>query len=211
MTPLAHLVHYALLGAGAAVVGWLLLAPALVGPQERDRVRRVAALRSAAESNRLTELASEPRQVGSDLLTVAALASLGAAATHALATPSHSRESALLGLFFVTAALGQALWCGLVLSRPGPGLLIAGIGSNAAVLLLWVWTRTVGVPFGLGAREPIGSWDTTACVLEIVLVVTATAAVGRGLPTPTCGRPAITFALLTAATLFVLAATGLPA
>jgi hypothetical protein len=38
------------------------------------------------------------------------------------------------------------------------------------VVVLWAYTRTAGVPFGLGEREAVGPWDLAATAWELVTV-----------------------------------------
>ena len=40
----------------------------------------------------------------------------------------------------------------------------------SSIVALWVYTRMVGVPFGLGEREPVGPWDLAAGAWELVTV-----------------------------------------
>ena len=50
-------------------------------------------------------------------------------------------------------------------------MLWLGIAGNLAVLTLWLISRTVGVP-GVGTGpEPLGPWDLTCALWEVVVVV----------------------------------------
>ena len=92
---------------------------------------------------------------------------------HAAVAPPHLRESALVGAFFVRlrgrpAGRGRAVaW-----QRPYAGRAVgrASLG-NLAVLALWLVSRTVGIP-GVGdGPEPLGPWDLTCALWEVVIVV----------------------------------------
>lgn len=79
------------------------------------------------------------------------------------------------GLFFLVTTIAQALYAVILLRWPGQRLLLAGILDNSAIILLYLLTRTVGIPFfGPEAREieEVGLLDVGATVAEAVLVVT---------------------------------------
>lgn len=106
------------------------------------------------------------------LLTGLALAVLGAATVHLAATPVHLHEGPVLGGFFLTLSILQFCYAAAVVIRPGETLLRAGLVANAAVVALWVYTRTVGIPFGVGGGEveAIGLPDLLATVFELATV-----------------------------------------
>lgn len=117
---------------------------------------------------------------GSDVTTWwLALTWAAAAAIHLAVTPEHFAKSPLLGAFFLLLGLAQ---CGyavaLVLGASRP-LLAVGLVANLSVVLLWASTRLVGVPFGLGPREPAGAADLLATALEIGAVVLTWVALRR--------------------------------
>lgn len=177
---MAHAIHYTLLFGGLAFVVALLLASrpgaARSVPVTRHEAR-MAALRQAADLGRLGRPLDAPDLPAEDLATVpaafpvAVVSSVAAAGVHAVATPAHVQEGVLIGLFFVLAALAQLVWALLAVSiGPRRDLLWSGVVGNAGIVVLWVYTRTVGVPFGLGEREPVGPWDLAASGWEIVAV-----------------------------------------
>ncbi|MHB8634706.1 MAG: hypothetical protein ACYDBQ_12230 [Thermoplasmatota archaeon] len=117
------------------------------------------------------------------LLRVAGVLSLAAAAIHAGVSQEHFAEWWGYGLFFIVASLGQGV-LGLVLlavpRRPswgGPSwmawtnrLYVAGIAGNVAILLLYLVTRTSGIPFlgpGAGRVEAIAPIDVLAAAIEV--------------------------------------------
>jgi hypothetical protein len=111
------------------------------------------------------------------LLLLAAAASLGAAAIHLLVTPEHFEESPLYGGFFLLTALAQVA-CGLVLVRRPLRLLVGAVlVSNSGLVLLWLLTRTAGIPLGpeQGVVEPVGVLDLMAISCELALVAACTA------------------------------------
>lgn len=110
------------------------------------------------------------------LLTRAvALCSAGAAAIHFGVTQQHFGQWWPTGVFFLACAGWQAAWAVLVWNRPSNGLLLAGAVSNAAVALLWLLTRTVGLPFGpdAGDAEAVGVTDLACTALEASVIVLA--------------------------------------
>ena len=130
--------------------------------------------------------------------------SLGAGALHAIVAPAHLDEWWGYGLFFLGAAAAQILF-GLALLTDaintkdfGVGaalarrwLLVGGILGNVAILVLYIVTRTVGIPwFGpeAGEVESVGIIDVLAGILEIAVVALVVLVLWRGrkepIPTP---------------------------
>jgi hypothetical protein len=112
------------------------------------------------------------------LLAIAALA-WAAGLIHAVAGVDHFREYWLFGLFFALLAPAQVVWGGGVYRSPRRRLLIAGGALNVAVALLWVVSRTVGLPLGpetwrpepVGAIDLLASCDEAALAALVALVV----------------------------------------
>lgn len=104
-----------------------------------------------------------------------ALLSIGSAVIHFVVIPGHWDEYWGQGLFFIVAAIGQLLWAVWVVVAPSRLIYLAGAAGNAAIVALWVVTRTAGVPAGPGAgeREAVEFADTLATVFEVLLVVGA--------------------------------------
>jgi hypothetical protein len=118
------------------------------------------------------------------LLRAAAALSLAAALIHASVIASHFREYWLFGLLFAITAVGQFVWAGLVWTRPpSRSLLLAGAIANLGVAVVWLSSRTVGLPIGPdpGEREAIGIHDVFATADELALAaLIALALAGRG-------------------------------
>ena len=104
---------------------------------------------------------------------VAALLSVGAAVIHFAVIAEHFDEWWLTGLFFLALAIFQLAWALLVLRVPSRPLYLAGAVANALVVVLWIVSRTTGVPVGPGAgeAEPVALPDTLATAFEVVLAV----------------------------------------
>jgi len=114
-----------------------------------------------------------PVLLGRGMAAAVALTAAVPGVAHAAATPEHLAESRLLGAFFLFTSVGQLCGALLLGLRPSRGLLAAAVGGNLAVLLLWVTTRTVGLPVGptAGQVEGVGILDGLASTAEVVTVV----------------------------------------
>ena len=106
------------------------------------------------------------------LLVAAAMSSLGAAVIHAAVAPSHLEALPPLGLLFIAAALGQAVWPALALTRPSARLIGLGLAGNLAILGGWAMSRTIGLPSGHRSwtPEPVTALDASATALELTVV-----------------------------------------
>lgn len=104
----------------------------------------------------------------SRLILVLAATWVAAAGVHLSVTPEHFREATLLGVFFLLLAGVQVTYAVALLRRPEQKLLLAGMVTNAAVIALWLWSRTISVPFGIGGREAVGATDLACTVIEAV-------------------------------------------
>lgn len=186
-TSVAHGIHYAVLGVG--LVGLLaLLGPQLIGgrraPTIDEHSMRVRALTEQISSGGLgvrvmpalpatlarSEVADHVR---TRYLPIAIVSSAAAAGVHAAVGPAHFRELWVFGLFFAGSALAQIGWSVAMAIRPSHTLLVAGVAGNSAVLLLWLVTRTIGLPGLLPEPEAIGVWDAFCGIWELVVVLTA--------------------------------------
>jgi hypothetical protein len=105
-----------------------------------------------------------------------AAASLGAAAMRFAVAVAHFNEYRPYGVFFLAVAWFQAIWATLVVTTAERRLLLVGIVLNAAVVAIWVWSRTAGLPIGPqpGTPEEVGAADSISTGLEAAIVVWAT-------------------------------------
>ena len=113
--------------------------------------------------------------VASLINAIVVLCSAGAAAIHFAVLGDHFNESWLYGMFFAVVAWLQVVWAFAVLREPSQRLYWAGAAGNAAVIAIWVVTRTLGVPVGpaVGEVEPAGVADIFATLFEGVIVLAA--------------------------------------
>jgi len=107
------------------------------------------------------------------LLLVAGL--VASAAVHAAVIPEHFAEWTAAGLFFVLLTLAELAVAALVLVRRQPAVLAAAAVVSIGPLLLWLYSRTFGLPFGPDAWVPesVGMADVAACLLEVGTLVAA--------------------------------------
>ncbi|AQT78086.1 hypothetical protein B1R94_00790 [Mycolicibacterium litorale] len=114
---------------------------------------------------------AESRTDGQLAARCAAIASVGAAAIHAVVAPAHWEHWWPSGVFFASVALLQLVWAILAWSEPAVSVLAAGILANAGVIALWVHSRTVGAPIGPGAGAPEAIDAAGICVLLLQFYV----------------------------------------
>lgn len=145
---LAHGVHYAVIAAGLAGLGVLLL------PQALHRSAGTAAWSAVPTASPAGD------REAALLLPLVVVGSTAAAGVHAVMTPPHLAELPLFGVFFGVCAAAQLTWVVLVLVAPSRAVLRAGVVGNAALLALWATTRVVGM-------EPVGAWDLGCAAWEI--------------------------------------------
>ncbi|MBI2844927.1 MAG: hypothetical protein HYX86_00100 [Chloroflexi bacterium] len=119
----------------------------------------------------------------------AAALSIGAALIHGIATPEHLAEWWGYGLFFIAAAMAQGFYGFILLLQPWrydeTGAItrsgesyarlfyILGVAGNAAIIGLYIITRTVGIPFfgpEAGEVEPVTPISVISKVIEVALI-----------------------------------------
>jgi hypothetical protein len=101
-----------------------------------------------------------------------ALGSGGAALIHVMAAAHHFTEWWLFGAGFLVMAVLQAASAVVLERSPWRLAPLAAVLVNAPIVLLWVWSRTAGLPFGpeAGAPEAIGTADVLSTLTELVLI-----------------------------------------
>jgi len=83
-------------------------------------------------------------------------------------------------VFFVVVALAQGFYSGALLRWPRPPLFILGVAGNLAIIVLYIVTRTAGIPlFGphAGEVEVVGGIDFLSKMVELALIITLLALV----------------------------------
>lgn len=111
------------------------------------------------------------------------LALVGLAATagliHLVATIEHVSDDWPLGVFFALIGTGQLFAARWIYRKPDDQRMLKAIAAGSiAIALLWLFSRTTGVPFGpnAGKVSPVGAADTIATLQELALaaIVVAT-------------------------------------
>jgi hypothetical protein len=113
--------------------------------------------------------AAVPREI----LAIIAVLSVVPAAIHVWVAPAHFAEWWGYGTFFVAAAAGELAFLGLLAWRPSRGLVLLGIFGSLETVLMYLVSRTAGIPFGPAAGEVEGVeiLGITATLAEAALVV----------------------------------------
>jgi len=139
------------------------------------------------------------------LAAPAAVLSMVGAWVHFAYMTSHWDDWWAYGLFFLAMGIGQGLFAALILLRQSPWLLVAGIAGNLAIIGMYVWSRTWGIPLGphIGVVEHSKATDLATTAAEIVLVGVLLAMAGSGLR-----RAVINTLLVAGVALWVLRLTG---
>lgn len=88
---------------------------------------------------------------------------------HGGVTAHHAHEAALLGWAMAAMCAAQLTWSAWVLFSPSRRVVELGVLGNLGIVVLWAYTRLVGIPFGVagGLRQRIGVWDATCTLLEV--------------------------------------------
>jgi hypothetical protein len=100
---------------------------------------------------------------------------------HFAYSQAHFSEYWLYGLFFVVAAWLQLVWALGVVFLPRRSLLLGGAVLNAAIVAVWIASRTVGVWVGPNAtvKEAATFPDVLCTALETLVVLGALVLVAR--------------------------------
>lgn len=114
----------------------------------------------------------EPAAVTPAPVVQAALFSIAAALMHVSVIGEHMRESAVYGVFFIAASVGQLLWAIAVLVRPSRRRMRLGALANGVIALVWIVSRTIGLPLGPEPfqREAIGVLGVLSTMFEGAIV-----------------------------------------
>src|SRR4051794_15764302 len=102
------------------------------------------ALRPQAPASRLGALTASGRTA-----VAASALSLLAAWIHFAYVASHWRNWWAYGLFFLVTGIFQGAWVPAILRWPrSTWVALAGIGGNFAIVAMYLYSRTVGIPMG---------------------------------------------------------------
>jgi hypothetical protein len=147
-----------------------------------------------------------------------AASSAGAAAIHFVVAPEHYNEWWAFGAFFFVVAWFQVAWSVAVVRLESRRVVLAGLLVNAIVIVIWIWSRTAGLPIGpeAGTPEAIGAPDVVSTLLEALVVIWTTALVGGLIPSRVAfprmatATTILVWACVIAATAFAIVAQATP-
>jgi hypothetical protein len=76
-------------------------------------------------------------------------------------------------VFFAPIGVDQLVWAALIVASPSRLLIWLGVFGNAAIVALWILTRTAGPLVGPDAHTPeaLGVADLAATALELGVIV----------------------------------------
>ncbi|MFW5471487.1 hypothetical protein ACOCJ4_15745 [Knoellia sp. CPCC 206435] len=142
-----------------------------------------------------------------------ALASVLAGAIHLAVTPEHLEEWWVFGTFFLVLGCFQLACAVVVLRRPTRGVALAGIVANLAVVLVYVSSRTTGLPIEppeditshawSHVAEGAGPADLAATAAELAVICLLVT-----LLSPRLRRMVVNLLLITGVGLWVLRLSG---
>lgn len=170
----------------------------------------------AAAGGRLRLAGAPPSAVRAGTVSRRVLAAtlVGAAAIHLAVVPEHLTEWTAAGAFFLVLAVAELVAAAGVLRRLRGDLRLV-VGVSVVPLLLWLVSRTVGMPIGPdpGTPEAVGPSDVVCCLLEAAALV-AVAALTTSTPRPEAPPPVTTGRVLLLGVVVVtvvgLSWTGIP-
>ncbi|MGH2825988.1 MAG: hypothetical protein ACRDKF_03345 [Actinomycetota bacterium] len=121
---------------------------------------------------------------------MAAILSMGAAAIHFGVTSEHFQEYAPFGVFFAVIGWLQIAWAWFVISRPTRWLVVAGAAGNLLVVIIWLVSRSAGLPLGpdAGLAESASFIDVLSTLFETLIVVFTCIWLGSGVRRKGAGR-----------------------
>ena len=196
---------------------WLLVIVAALFPielgtshvGESDVASAVAAVLAAAAATFVVLARRPPAGIA---LLAAGLCTSGAAAIHFAVTNEHFNEWWGYGVFFFLAGWVQLLWATIAVRVHSRGLILIGLIGNASVVVLWLVTRTVGLPFGPepGGAESLGWADGIATAFEAAAALCCVVLLLRPVAALRLHAPPLLVGALTATltTLGLLSAAG---
>lgn len=127
---------------------------------------------------------------------------------HFVAAVQHVDEYLLYAFFFVVLATTQCVWGIAVYRSPSRKLLAAGAVMSLLVVVMWIVSRTSGLPISPEpwSPEPVGALDAIATANEIALALIVFVQLR---PQPATAFPRGCVRLLTAAALCLILLSSL--
>jgi hypothetical protein len=121
------------------------------------------------------EQSPDSTTIGAVATYIGAAAAAGAAGVHLAMVPSHADSSQVEGIGFAGAGWVGVVIAAALLLRPRRSAVVLAAGAHLALIGLWAWSRTAGLPVGshAGQSERVGGIDVFTVVLEAVVVLAA--------------------------------------
>lgn len=167
-----HLLHVIVIGAALLLGGVVYGLASVTAPPAHEQRREVRSPGASLSRRAATDCASPPRHPTRSAIAqqVACLGLCAAAGTHLAVMPDHLEQSWTYGAFFAVVASLQAGLGWVVLVRARRAELVAALTFSLTVVVLWAFTRFVGVPIGPdhGATEGLGVLDVFATACELL-------------------------------------------
>ncbi|MGQ0464933.1 MAG: hypothetical protein ACT4QG_06395 [Sporichthyaceae bacterium] len=119
-------------------------------------------------------VARDRTELSAPRLSLLASASAASGAIHVAVIPAHADWVAGAS-FFAAVATFQLGWAIHLLRRATPAALRFAVAVNAGVLVLWLFSRTTGMPLGPhpGIPEEFGRSDVLAAGLQVAVIAAA--------------------------------------
>lgn len=117
---------------------------------------------------------------------VCSAALLVTAVIHLAVVPEHAREWPLAAGFFVVLASAELALAVAVARGAGRTMVLSGAALSVASAVLWLASRTVGLPLGPEAFTPeaIGAPDVVSTALEALAAAVLVRMAQRSAPVP---------------------------
>ena len=115
-------------------------------------------------------------KTGGDLRLLLAAGLVASAVIHVAVVSEHLAEWPAAGVFFILLTAVEVGVAALLFTRVRQQVvLLAAVALSIGPLLVWLYSRTAGLPFGPGAGAPeaIGLPDIAACTLEVATLLAA--------------------------------------
>jgi hypothetical protein len=134
-----------------------------------------------------SEVRSHPEMLSPFVRVTAVCSLLGAEVIHAAVIQEHIQEWLPLGIFFLVISLVEGFLAVALITRPSRRLVRPIIVVSLGTVVLWLYTRTLGLPIGpmAGRVEEFGRLDVVCSILELVTVAVLLVRPGQRLWTRT--------------------------
>lgn len=132
-------------------------------------------LTSVTQHDGASEAGGGARSRARNLRVVLAAVLIGSATIHAAVVPGQLAAWTAAGVLFIVLSVAELVVAALIQVSQRRVMLIIAAAVSAVPLVLWIYSRTAGLPFGPAAGLPVavGIPDIICCLLEIVALIIA--------------------------------------